>query len=191
MNAKGPQIDRLTHRLAECPPDFLEVPRHGNTGVIDVGAIVCDHLREMGAKNPSAMAAPIHRYGAKRQQLISIISWMLHDDWFLARPELAETMQKLFVSDQLGELSQLIRPPLTITDPDRREELARICLRELGLHPEGESEAEAKDRLTTLDSVERERVVRKTRAAEARAREIRKKMAEKAAQEAAARYSRE
>jgi hypothetical protein len=43
--------------------------------------------------------------------------------------------------------------------------------------------------LNTLDSVERKRVVEKTREAEARARQIREAMARRAAQEAAARYS--
>ena len=49
--------------------------------------------------------------------------------------------------------------------------------------------AQATDRLTTLDSIERNRVMRKTRSAEARARRIREEMVKKSAQEAAARYS--
>jgi hypothetical protein len=76
-----------------------------------------------------------------------------------------------------------------INDPDRREELVRLCLKGLGLIPQGESAAQAADRLTTLDSVERDRVIRETRQAEARAREIREAMARKRAEEAAARYS--
>ena len=191
MKDVGPPIEAMTHRLSECPGDFLETPRRGESGVIDVGAIVCDHFREMGVRDPSNVARTIHRFNAKRQQMISIVTWLFSDPWFRSRPEFAKFMLQLLVSEQLSELAKLVRPDLTISDPDRREELARICLRELGLRPDGESKTEATDRLTTLDSVERDRVVRKTRAAEARAREIRKKMAEKAAQEAAARYSRE
>ena len=191
MNHAGPPIELLTHRLAECPSDFLETPRRGKSGVIDVAAIVCDQFRQMGAEVPEGIAGSIHRFSVKRQQLVAIVAWLMDHDWFRKQPELTESIRELFVSDQLGDLSKLVRPDLTTSDADRREELARICLRELGLRPDGESKAEAVDRLNTLDSVERDKVVRRTRAAEARAREIRKKMAEKAAQEAAARYSRE
>jgi hypothetical protein len=76
-----------------------------------------------------------------------------------------------------------------VTDPDRREELARLCLNALGLRPAGESRAEARDRLNTVSSVERRRVLHATRAAELRAAEIREAMRKKAAEEAAARYS--
>ncbi len=76
-------------------------------------------------------------------------------------------------------------------DLDRREEFVRLCLRELSLHPEGETPAQAEDRLTALDSGERRKLALAARQAEQRAQEIRKKMAEKAAQEAAAKYGRE
>ena len=38
MPAEGPEIERLTRRLAECPADFLA---EGT----DVVAVVCDHVR--------------------------------------------------------------------------------------------------------------------------------------------------
>jgi hypothetical protein len=78
-----------------------------------------------------------------------------------------------------------------VTDPDRREELARRCLRALGLLPGGETAAQAADRLGTLDSVERARVIAATRDAELRAAEVRKAMQAQAAAEAAAKASRE
>jgi hypothetical protein len=64
-------------------------------------------------------------------------------------------------------------------------------LRALDLRPAGESVVQAQDRLTTLDSVERVRVIKEARAAEERARKIREEMARKAAEEAAAAYGRE
>ena len=76
-----------------------------------------------------------------------------------------------------------------VADADRREELRGCAWRGLGLRPRGETVAHATDRLTTLDSVERVRVVSQTRGAEARARELRRKMAEEAARAAAARYA--
>jgi hypothetical protein len=89
----------------------------------------------------------------------------------------------------LNDLATVLRPEAVVTDPDRREEFVRLCLKHLGLRPSGETLAQAADRLTTLDSVERDGVIRKTRDAEARARAIREKMAEEAARAAAQRYT--
>ena len=191
MNREGHQIDAMTHRLAECPPDFLEPPTKQGAGIIDVPAIVCDCLRKMGIENVTDTAKTIHNFDARRQQLVAVTAWLLYDEWFLKLSEIGNAARELLVSNQLAQLSQLVRVEALVDDPDRREELSRICLRELSLRPAGETETEATDRLNALDSVERERVVRKTRAAEARAREIREKMAEQAAREAAARYTRE
>jgi hypothetical protein len=85
-------------------------------------------------------------------------------------------------------LVELVRPEKFISDPDRREELVRSCLAQCGLRPQGETQSQAADRLTTLDSAERDRVLRATAAAERRAREIREAMARKQAQESASRY---
>jgi uncharacterized protein YoxC len=61
----------------------------------------------------------------------------------------------------------------------------------LGLRPGGESESQALDRLTTLNTAERQRVIRAAREAEERARAIREAMAKKAAEEAADKWTRE
>jgi hypothetical protein len=187
MVPTGPQLDRLLHRLADCPPDFLLGP-----GEIEVLALACDHFRALGVAIPgprerrSLAALP-----SETQGLLPIVLWLLRDDWFLARPELAQATWRLLLSDALTKLAKIVLAEAFINDSDRREELARLCLKALGLVPEGESAVQAADRLTTLDSVERERVIRRTRQAEARAREIREAMARKRAEEAAARYSRE
>jgi hypothetical protein len=193
MKQEGPQLEALTHRLSECPPEFLLEPRHGEAGTIDVPAIVGDHLRSLVHGNLDDEAKKcveaVAGFALPRQQLLAIVAWLLHDRWFLGRPNLAPAVCRLLLADNLGRLSEMVRPETMVGDPDRREELVRVCLNALGLRPQGESVVQATDRLTTLDSVERDRVVRKTRAAEARARKIREEMAKKAAQEAAARYS--
>lgn len=183
----GPQLDGLLHRLAECPPDFLRGPDE-----IDIVALACDHFRALDVAIPNekqrhALAA----LPGDAPRILPVVLWLLRDPWFLARPELAEATRKLLCCPALTRLAKLVRPEALVNDADRREELVRLCLQELGLLPEGESAAQAADRLTTLDSVERERVIRQTRKAEARAREVREAMARKRAEEAAARYSRE
>ena len=88
-------------------------------------------------------------------------------------------------------MTELIQAPLFVSDPERREELARLALKALGLRPAGETGVEAQDRLTTVSSVERRRVILGTRNAQRRAAEIREAMRKKAAEEAAAKASRE
>ena len=59
------------------------------------------------------------------------------------------------------------------------------------LRPAGESVAQAQDRLTALSSIERNRLLAASRAAEERSRAIREALARKAAQESADKYTRE
>src|SRR5579872_2846487 len=170
MKDEGPELETLTHRLAECPPEFLLEPRHGSSGTIDVPAVVADHFRRLsqGELGGSALKCveTVRAFTAARQQLVAIVTWMLHDAWFLDRPQFAPAVCRLLIDEKLARLSELVRPVAIVDDADRREELVRICLNSLGLRPRGETVAQATDRLTTLDSVERDRVVRKTRSAE-------------------------
>jgi len=61
----------------------------------------------------------------------------------------------------------------------------------LDYRPEGESEAQAKDRLSALSSTERQRLLDESRDAEKRAREIRQALARKAAEQSADKWTRE
>lgn len=182
---EGPPLDRLLHRLAECPSEFFSAPSE-----LDLLALACDHFRWLGKPIPdpkrrqSFSAIPV-----ESQRLAAVVLWLLRDEWFLLHPDFADASFDFLQSPALSRLASLVRPDAVIQDPDRREELTRLCLKSLQLIPAGESAAEAEDRLATLDSVERERVIRETRRAEARTREIRAAMALKQAQEAAARYS--
>src|SRR4029078_13283764 len=122
--------------------------------------------------------------------MILLACWLLGDPWFQQQQKFdGETLTLL--TGGLNEMGRLIPPANLISDADRREELARFCLKQLGLRPAGESEAQAEDRLTTLSSAERQRVVRAARQAEERARAIREEMARKAAEEAADKATRE
>ena len=188
MSVEGPPIERLTHRLAECPAEFLLPPRQ-----IDVAAIVNDLLRALSADPPPEEVPRLLEPGAtpdsiNRLRLIAVAAWMLYDEWFRGGPDLAPMAWEL-LRQRLDALARIVPVEGLLKDADRREELARLCLRHLALRPAGETEAQAADRLNTLDSVERLRVIAQTRDAEARARRIREQMARDAAKAAAARYS--
>ena len=176
--SEGPLLETLLRRLAECPGEFLLEP-----GVVNIDAIVNDLVRDLGGEGLPKPLGKAHR-------AILVAAWLLHDPWFVERGGFAGRARK-FLSEGLDAIAPLVPVEKLVSDPERREELARLALRALGLRPRGESLAEADDRLATLDSVERQRVIEKSRAAEQRARDIREAMKRKAAEEAAARYNRE
>jgi hypothetical protein len=192
MQTEGPELAALLHRLAECPPEFLEVEAAGDAEGIDVAAIVCDHMRRVSPgevpEQQSKLLSQIGRGPVERLAAIAIACWLLHDEWFFARPELAPAMWRLLVSKELAQLTRHVRPERIVADADRREEFTRLCLQGLGLRPRGDSIEQALDRLTTLDSAERARVLRATAAAERRAREVREAMVRQRALESASRY---
>lgn len=194
MMQEGPPLEALTRRLAECPAEFLLEPRIGRSGTIDTGAVVSDLSRALGASlignNDLAPFRASDASDRNRLRIVLIASWLLHDEWFRAQGTLAHAAVR-FLGSSMSDVARLIDAPLFVSDPDRREELVRLCLRALDLIPAGETEAQAMDRLTTLSSAERNRVVRETRAAQERIRAIREAMKKKAAEEAAAAYGRE
>ncbi len=186
MQHEGPQLEVLTHRLGECPAEFLLPPMGFPSGIINVMALVADHFRAIGIVIPT-----VHLPTNERQlSHVSLATWLLGDEWFSRRPELANSAATLFATG-FANLATVVTAEQCVRDPDRREEFARTCLAALSLRPKGETIEQATDRLTALDSVARLRVLRDTRASEARAREVRQQMARRAAQEAAAKTTRE
>lgn len=194
MTREGPLLETLTRRLAETPPDFLAEPRLGVAGGVHVDAVAADLLYELGGRLPERQALAAFRGADPRRhrnrlRLILIACWLLHDPWFRARG-LAAAAQRL-LERGLDELAEAVPAERCVADADRREETARLVLDVLGLRPAGETEAQARDRLTTLSSTERRRVIAAARAAEERAREIREAMARQAAYDAQAKAMRE
>jgi hypothetical protein len=192
---EGPPLEVLTRRLSECPAEFLAEPRIGTVGSIHVSAVVFDLIRDLGGSPvTAAQAALFEPKDAKKTRnwlsLVLITSHLLHDPWFRARVTFSGEAIS-FLATELVELAQVVQSPRFVSDPDRREELARLTLNALGLRPAGESIAQAQDRLTTISTLERQHVIRAARAAEERMRQIREAMAKKAAEEAADKWIRE
>jgi len=192
---EGPQLEVLTRRLAECPPDFLAEPRRGATGEVRVAAVVADLLADWGNAALSPAEAAIFQVADTPQQvnwlrLVLLTCWLWREPWFVQRRPAREAALKYLAKDLSG-LASLMQAQQCVLDPDRREELARLGLKALGFCPKGETPAQAQDRLNALDSVERQRVIQAARSAEARSRAVREAMAAKAAQEAADKWSRE
>jgi len=201
MTIEGPSLETLTRRLAECPADFLDEPRiklvgKKAKGRVVVSAIVSDLLIELDGSSLSPEQIKLFEgtdnspQTRNRLKLILIGCWLLHDPWFRQHPPTAPTVTD-FLATGLNESATLTPAGNFISDPDRREELARVCLNALDLRPSGETDIQAQDRLTTLSTAERQRVMKAAREAEERAQQIREAMAKKAAEDAADKYGRE
>ena len=194
MKNSGPALESLTHRLADTQGEFLAEPRIQGSGEISVAALVNDLCHLHGARAPFEQLAPFIgtsvRADRNRLALAMITVWLLADEWFVA--------QRLAQRDLLGVFAVAL-PALGIAnaahkyvqDPDRREELVRVVLAQLGYRPADESVEQATDRLSSISGSERKRLLEASRAAEKRAREIREALAKKAAEESADKWSRD
>jgi hypothetical protein len=192
MNQEGPVLELLLRRMAETPQDFLEEPCIGSHGRIHVDAIVHDVLRRYGRRSvahPEFLSSRV-RSERNRFSIAAILGWLLADDWFVAqrlKPSLVlETM-----SDISQELSGHVASAGCVSDPERREEIVRLVLSRFGFRPAGETAEQAQDRLTTISSSERARVIQAARKAQERAQALREALAQKAANDAADKWGRE
>ena len=180
---------RLMQRLAETPSYMTA------DGKLTLAAVISDLLFDAGgAFLNSAQVKKVQTQFAGNKnylELILIICYLLHDSWFIGKGTLAAAMTKLLFNERFRQLAGAVKARQFITDVERREELVRLVLDCLSLVPEGETETKARDRLTTLDSVERIRIIEKTRKAQERARQLREEMARREAEEAASKMSRE
>ncbi|TCO53064.1 hypothetical protein [Actinocrispum wychmicini] len=174
-------LSRLTRRLAETPADFL-------ADDVSVPAVVSDVLMSAGGQALDARSAmPFESSERNWQRLVLISCWLVADDDLIAAADAKRLYD--FLTEVLLPLADLVDAPKFVADPDRREELTRLALRSLSLLPDGETAAQAADRLATVDSVRRQEVLRAAKEAEERAAAVRKAMEEQRAREAAARYS--
>lgn len=194
MQNIGPQLERLTRRLTETPPDFLDEPKIGVNGRVFVPALVNDLLARYGRRAP---IAALERFRGKdahadrnRLALTMIVVWLLSDDALTGTHAASDAVLRL-LDESVGELAAQTAAKKYVEDPERREELARFALAWLDLRPAGETVAQATDRLAALSQSERRRLLEASRAAEARARAIREALVKKRAEESADKWTRE
>ena len=194
MEKIGPDLATLTRHLAEIPADFLDEPIIGKAGRLAVAALVNDVLQRFGrrarANELSLFESNNVKQDRNRLQLVAIATWLLSEEWFATASISAEDIL-LLLTQALTEMANATRADKFVTDSDRREEFARVILARLNFRPANESNAQAIDRLSSLSSTERQRLLEESRAAEKRAREIREALARKAAQESADKWTRE
>lgn len=184
----------LTRRLADTPPDFLAEPRIGAHGEVVPKALVGDLLRMHGDQPRDADLAPFEGGSANternRLMLAAVTVWLLADPAIIAaRPGSAALLAVL--GRLVAEMAALTAADRFVHDSERREELARAVLAQLGMLPLGETEAQAADRLAAISAVQRRALLAASRDAEKRARAVREALAQKLAAESADKWTRE
>src|SRR5438046_2502445 len=100
-------------------------------------------------------------------------------------------MQSVSINRGFCQSRRLIVESAKPTTSRTKHTVARVVLARLNYRPARETIAQATDRLSSLSSTERRRLLEASRAAERRARAIREALAKKAAEESADKWTRE
>jgi hypothetical protein len=184
----APPLPELLRHVADMPPAFR--------GDANVRAVVADLIESLSgsAATDRTLAAfdPASPTAAEENRLRWVLAGchLLWHPAFRAAGVARESLERLLLQD-LATISGTVNAAELDRDEERREELVRFALRAIAATLPGESPNEAEDRLRQVDSVERRRVLVAAAERERRAREVREAMAKKAAEEAAAKVSRE
>jgi hypothetical protein len=193
MSTEGPPLETLTRRLAETPAPFLGEPRVRGKGTLVVPALVRDVLTRLGLETG---VAELERFSINNptternpRMLTQILCWLLADEAFAGRFNTDKLLKLLY--EEANALAAAVPAREYVDNGERREELARLALRQVNLRPAGESKNVAEDRWLGVSTRERLRLDSASKAAEARARAIRESLARQAAEESADKWSRE
>jgi hypothetical protein len=190
-----PTLAEMLRFIAEPPPVFRAEPEGFPGGTVRVRAVVADLFELLGqTARPEALDAmaphDFTRPERNRMRLILAAAHLLSHPAFRDLAPLRQSLERLLIQD-LSHMAAAVDVEQLDADEERREELLRRTLRAIGASLPGESQAEGEDRFRQVDSVERARVLKAAAEREKRAREVREAMARKAAEEAAAKVTRE
>ena len=190
-------LGELLRWTAEMPAEFQSEHAGWPGGTVRVRAVVAD-VHEGVTRVPAAadLRAAMDASDTSRKER-NRLRWLLaaaHVLWHpalrTAGPSAAPGLRRLLLQE-LPAVAAVSPVESLAQEEDRREELIRLVLRAVGALVEGESAAESEDRLRQVESVERHRVLAESAERERRSRSVREAMAKKAAEEAAAKASRE
>jgi hypothetical protein len=197
-----PPLAEWLRWTAEMPPAFRAEPAStiwDEPSRVRVRAVVADLLETLTGETPEPKLldafAAVDSGARERNRLgwVLAASHVLWHPWLRASrldPKAAAGIRR-FLVEELATLAAVVPVDRLLTEEERREELVRRALRASGVALPGESAAEREDRLKQVDSLERHRVLAEAAERDKRARAVRDAMAKKAAEEAAAKVSRE
>jgi hypothetical protein len=169
----GFDVERLTARMSRTPTAFRDKRVVPHAVVHDLFAARAS--RALSHDELSVLSLARSPEERRHFELVTIASWLLYDEAFSGT-----NADRLFalLTGRLGPLSARVVPRAFVDDPERREELVRVCLAELDLAIAGESREQSEDRLATLDSVHRHDLLARAKAREAERERERRARAE-------------
>ena len=185
----------LLHHLRACPEAFLAPSLDSDSGIVHTDVLLRDLYRmiygNLIAPDAALPDTDMVMESQENHRLnLQLSCWFFSHDFFLAKPQLLPGIHQ-YLFDELATLSEHVAHRQWVEDEDRAEEFVRLALAYCGVLPEGESAEEAADKLEALSTLKRQAVLRESNASLERAMEIRRKMAEQKAREAANVYGRE
>lgn len=194
MKEFSADIASLLFHLKNCPDDFLK-PSLIHGGSINTHALLKDTYRNIfGDVTVSDEYVPYmqvdDRFNNNHLVSIHIGCWFFFYSSFLNDKNILLGIQAFLFGD-LSEVCPYVNYTEWIRDEDRAEEFIRLALKSCQLFPKRETEGEATDRLDALSTLKRRNVIQESNAALQRIKELRQKMAEAKAREAANVYGRE
>ncbi|PVY42361.1 hypothetical protein [Pontibacter virosus] len=188
-------IYTLFYHLKSCPEYFFKCPPLNRGAVPHTEVLLKDMYRKVhGDFSVQDAALPtlvnLWQYDENHLIAMQVGCWFFHHPFFAGKPDWVLGIDD-FLNDELQSLSPYVQAREWVEEEDRVEEFIRLALRRCKVIPAGESALEAADRLEALDTLKRQDVLRGSQASYDRIREIRRKMAEQKAREAANVYGRE
>lgn len=189
------EIFNLIYHLKRCPEELLQ--RFG----VDVGEMpqteifVKDAYRKVyGDFNIPDSKLPnlpnLLELNENHLFSIHVGCWLFSNSYFNQKPELLPKINT-FLYEDLAEVCEFVKYRDWVEDDDRVEEFIRLALKRCEITPAGETAEAASDKLDALDTIKRQQVLNETNESLERIKDIRRKMAEKKAREAANVYGRE
>jgi hypothetical protein len=181
----GPPIDEVATRISSVPREYLD-PR------VSLAAIGGDTGLLFSTDAPQQVLVSAQQYDASRRgAAIALWLWASEDLVGPFTPHIATQSMASALAALAFRLAPVVDPQLWLSDPDRREEAARLFLLWSGYLPEGEDVTVARAMWDRHDSLRQSEAMRAMLADHQHRVEVTAALRAQAAREAAARYTHE
>ena len=190
------ELYTLLHHLKGCPSEFLDLHVSKSVATPAIDALILDLYRQVFGdfaatddKFPDIKAWLVNT-NENRMISLQIGCWFFSHERFKNKPVLLTGINH-FLLHALPELCAYVNYKQWIEDDDRAEEFVRLSLNACNILLDKETSAEAADRFDSLSTIKRQKVLAESNAAIQRMKEIRQRMEEQKAREAANVYGKE
>jgi len=195
MDMSKYDVFELATHLRKCPDTFLQSSDFFSKEGLNSIALINDTYRMisndfLGNDFEIPSQFDVKYINDNHWRAIHISTWLLSDQNFINNPEIKDKLYN-FWFEELRLASEYVKFIEWINDEERAEEMVRLLLHCCGIIPHGENQDEATDKLSSLSSVDRHKVLKQSYEAHERIMNIRREMEEKKAREAANVYGRE